>query len=71
LKPNAERGELTKVVIGTVVAAGEEGITPKHLTKKLNEWGWQVTANQMGACLDGLYKTGRIEKASRGRYTGV
>ena len=64
-----EHGELTRIVIGTVVAS--EGIRAAALTKKLNAQGIMVTKHQMSVRLGELARDGRIERLSRGLYEGV
>ena len=65
-----EHGELTRIIIGTVVAA-EPGINARQLAEKLNKQGIRVTKHQMSVRLALLAKTGRIERVHRGMYTGV
>jgi len=67
-----ERGELTRIIIGTVVASGVRGIRPRDLTLKLNSWGIPVTQNQMSARLNKLASAGRIKRiGARGLYSGM
>ncbi len=69
-KRNLERGELTRIIIGTVVAS-ETAINANQLTEKLNAWGIAVTKLQMSVRLAELAKQGRIERVERGRFKGV
>lgn len=64
-------GELTRIIIGTVVAAEDKGIDARELTAKLNAEGLEVTKHQMSVRLAELAAEGRIERISRGRFTGV
>lgn len=70
-KRNLAHGELTRIIIGTVVASDEDGITARQLTDKLNAWGIGVTMNQMSVRLAELADRGRIERVERGRFKGV
>jgi fatty acid-binding protein DegV len=69
-KPTLEHGELTAIIIGTVVAA-DRGINAGELTRKLNAWGHRVTAAQMSVRLAELARDGRIDRLRRGVYAGV
>jgi hypothetical protein len=67
-----EHGELTRIIIGTVVASGDHGgINARKLTEKLNSWGYRVTLQQMATRLAELAAEGRIDRIERGRYEGV
>jgi hypothetical protein len=71
-KPKLEHGELTEIIIGTVVACEDHrGITAKQLAAKLNAEGIAITKPQAGTRLAELYANGRIERVARGRYKGV
>lgn len=65
-----QHGELTRIIIGTVVAS-ENGIRARELTAKLNAWGIRVTKNHMSIRLAELAAKGRINRIERGRYEGV
>ncbi|HOA75223.1 MAG TPA: hypothetical protein PL151_09575 [Phycisphaerae bacterium] len=65
-----ERGELTRIIIGTV-AAQDKPITARRLTELLNEWGIDVTTKQMSVRLNELANDGRIERVSKGLFEGV
>ena len=65
-----ERGELTRIIIGTVVAR-DGGITARQLTDALNAQGISVTMAQMSVRLAELAADGRIERVSKGVYQGV
>ena len=64
------RGELTRIIIGTVVAH-DEPITARQLTDILNAQGIMVTAQQMSVRLNELANEGRIERVSKGLFEGV
>jgi len=70
-KEELQHGELTEIIIGTVVAAGDDGITARQLTDKLNSWGIEVTMTQMATRLAELAAQGRIDRKRRGLYEGV
>lgn len=65
-----DRGELTRIIIGTVVAQ-DQPITARRLTEILNGWGIMVTAKHMSVRLNELAKDGRIERVSKGLFEGV
>ena len=66
-------GEMTEIVIGTVVNAGVDGagITARELAEKLTEWGYPMTRHQCAVMLVGLARAGRIERVRTGLYKGV
>jgi hypothetical protein len=64
-------GELTEIIIGTVVASGDQGITAPELAAKLKSWGIERTTNHIRCRLAELAAQGRIERAKHGRYEGV
>ena len=69
-KRTLEHGELTRIIIGTVVAS-ETAINAEELAEKLNAQGIAVTKHQMSVRLAELADQGRIERVERGRFEGV
>lgn len=65
------RGELTEIIIGTVVAAGDDGINAKVLAEKLNSWNIKLSSPHAGLHLAKLAREGRIERIRTGIYKGV
>jgi len=65
-----QHGELTRIIIGTVVAS-EKGITARELVAKLESWGIPTSPHRMSVRLAELAADGRIERVGRGRYEGV
>jgi hypothetical protein len=64
------RGELTEIIIGTVVAAEDEGINARGLYDKLIEWGHKTTLSAVNARLQVLANEGRIDRKWAGVYVG-
>ncbi len=64
-------GELTEIIIGTVVAAGDEGINAQTLAEKLISWNIKTTPLLAGLHLSKLTRQGRIERIRRGVFKGV
>jgi hypothetical protein len=69
-KLDLAHGELTRIIIGTVVAS-EKGLNARALAEKLNAQGIAVTKQQMSVRLAELAAEGRIERVERGRFEGV
>ena len=71
-----EHGELTRIIIGTVVnhdlyLGHKSGITAREVARLLNQWGIPITENHARARLNELAQRGRIDRVSRGRFKGV
>ena len=71
-----ERGELTRIIIGTVVnheiyLGHKRGISATELVQLLHTWGIPITENHARVRLIELAHKGRIERVSRGRYAGM
>ena len=71
-----ERGELTRIIIATVVnhdiyLGHTGGITAGEVARLLNQWGIPITENHARARLNELANKGRIDRVSRGRYAGM
>jgi predicted transcriptional regulator of viral defense system len=69
-------GELTEIIIGTVVnhevyLGHHDGISAAELARLLNPWNIRITENHARTRLNELANKGRIERVSRGRFTGV
>lgn len=66
-------GEMTPVVIGTVVRLGYEegGCTPDKLFEALSGEGYNLTRHRAACWLVTLAAAGRIERIAKGRYKGV
>lgn len=71
-----ERGELTRIIVGTVVnrdiyLGHKGGITAGEVARLLNQWGIRITENHARTRLNELANKGRIDRVSAGRFTGV
>jgi hypothetical protein len=77
MKPRKfEPGELTRIIIGTVVAStidgpSDDGITSKELAAKLSAQGIAMSRYRASIWLAQLADRGRINRIGRGRYEGV
>ena len=65
-----EFGELTRVLIGTCVA-NDQGISSRQVFMKMQDWGFNVTTQQISTALYQLAMTGKIERVCAGVYRGV
>lgn len=61
-------GDKTRAIIGTVVNAGDTGISARTLCNKLNEWGFPTKFATLATRLSQLVKVGSISRLHPGVY---
>ena len=64
-----KRGELTAIIIGTVV--NTPGITAQQLVETLDSWDIRITLPQARSRLYALAKEGRIDRVGLNKYAGM
>ena len=64
-----KHGELTDIIIGTVVA--NPGISAQELVAKCESWNIRITLSHARARLHQLAQQGRIDKVGRNKFEGM
>ncbi len=64
-----KHGELTDIIIGTVVA--NPGISAQELVAKCESWNIRLTLSHARARLHQLAQQGRIDQLGKNKYAGM